>query len=226
MKKAILLVCTAALAAGCSPSTKLENSWRDPAVTINSATFNKIMVAALLKNESTRRSVEEQLVERLRGKGIPSYTMLMVKDMTPENEAKLKQKFEEKGIDGAIVMRLVDVNKKMEYVPGSSTTVSAAYAMPAGAVPYGAYPYGAYPYANNFYGYYGMSYSTYSSPGYYQESNTYYVETSVFNLKENKLIWAGTTSSSNPDNLDKMIHDIAGVISYQMRAEGFVSTKK
>lgn len=224
MKKAILILCAAALVAGCSPSTKLENSWRDPAVTINHTTFNKIMVAALLKNESTRRSVEEQLVERLKGKGVPSYTMLMVKDMTPENEERLKQKFDEKGIDGAIVMRLVDVNKKVEYVPGS-TSVSAAYAMPAGAVPYGAYPYGG-AYGGGFYGYYGMSYSSYSSPGYYQESKTYYVETSLFSLKENKLIWAGTTSSSNPDNLDKMINDIAGVISYQMHAEGFISKKK
>ncbi|PZF74401.1 lipoprotein [Taibaiella soli] len=222
MKKSILILCAAALVAGCSPSTKLENSWRDPAVTINSTTFNKIMIAALLKNESTRRSVEEQLTERLKGKGYPSYMMLMVKDMTPENEEKLKQKFTEKGIDGAIVMRLVDVNKKVEYVPGS-TSVSAAYAMPYGAAPYGVNPY---TYNGGFYGYYGMSYASYSSPGYYQESKTYYVETSVFSLKDNKLIWAGTTSSSNPDNLDKMIHDIAGVISYQMRAEGFISTKK
>jgi len=223
MRKTILTLCVSALMASCSPSTKLENSWRDPAVTINHTTFNKIMVAALLKNESTRRSVEEQLVERLKGKGIPSYTMLMVKDMTPENEERLKQKFDEKGIDGAIVMRLVDVNKKVAYVPGS-TNVSAAYAMPAGAVPYGANPYGAY--GGGFYGYYGMSYSSYSSPGYYEESKTYYVETSLFSLKDNKLIWAGTTSSSNPDNLDKMINDIAGVISYQMRAEGFISNKK
>lgn len=204
MRIAASLLCTL-LIFGCSPSTKMEHSWRDPTVTVTPATFNKILVAALVKNEATRRAIEDQIVEKLKGKGVASYTMILESDMKKENADALKQKLTQKGVDGALVTRLVNVDKTVEYVPGTSGV-------------YGGYGVG-------FYGYYGMSWGAYYSPGYYEQNKTYFVETNLFSVKDNKLIWSGTTATTNPGTTDDMLRDIGKTIYYEMRAEGFISKK-
>ena len=52
---------------------KIINSWRDPTVTIDTASLNKFMVAALLKNQTVRRQVEDQMSAMVPGKAVQSY---------------------------------------------------------------------------------------------------------------------------------------------------------
>jgi hypothetical protein len=57
-------------------STKITNSWREPGAHLYSGEWNKILVVALLKNETNRRKVEDELLLYLNGKGIVSYNYL------------------------------------------------------------------------------------------------------------------------------------------------------
>ena len=68
-------------------------------------------------------------------------------------------------------------------------------------------------------GWYGYRYA---SPGYYQEDKTFYVETNVYSLTENKLLWSGTTSSLNPSNLDKTIDAIIAALKGQMQQQKLI----
>lgn len=68
-------------------------------------------------------------------------------------------------------------------------------------------------------GWYG--YRNYS-PGYYSENKTFMVETNFYSLKENKLLWSGTTSSLNPTSLDKTMDQIINSIKYELKKKGFV----
>ncbi|HSK12476.1 MAG TPA: hypothetical protein VK907_04625, partial [Phnomibacter sp.] len=188
------------LTSGCAPSTTLSKSWRDPATTITMGQFSKILIAAFVKDETSRRIIEDDVVKMIKGKAVASYQVLgsARADMSEE---ELAAKVQGEGFDAAVVMRMLDMEKEMEYVPGT----------------------GAYPaYYRGFYGFYRGVYSGFYNPGYYQENKIYSVETNIYSLKENKLIWSGVTETVNPTKLDKMVSEIGKVIFDEMKKQGFL----
>jgi len=68
-------------------------------------------------------------------------------------------------------------------------------------------------------GWYGYRYA---SPGYYQEDKTFYVETNFYSLKDSKLLWSGTTSSLNPEKLDKTVSEIIETLKQQLQKQGLM----
>jgi hypothetical protein len=61
---------------------------------------------------------------------------------------------------------------------------------------------------NGFYrGYYGGIYSV--SPGYYSESTTYNVQANLYSVSEEKLIWTGDISTTDPGSIEAATYDIS-----------------
>jgi hypothetical protein len=201
MKKIFLLGAIALVLNACAPATRIDKSWRDPNTTITDSSFSKVLVVALLKNETTRRVVEDQLIQRFNGKGVASYGYFTDKELTEAKAAGFKDKLITEGFDGAVVMRLINVDKETSYVPGTAT-----------------FP----PYYGGFGPYYFNSWSTFYSPGYYTTDKIYNVETNVYSFKQDKLIWSGITSTVNPAKTEKMFSEISDVVATKMRREGFL----
>ena len=109
MKKLLLLLLIPAAIFSCAPSTRIEKSWRDPNTSIVAGSWNKVLVVGLLKDETTRRVVEDQLVARFKGKGVPSYTYFTDKEVTEAKSSGFKDKLVTDGFDGAVIQAgLVD----------------------------------------------------------------------------------------------------------------------
>ncbi len=68
-------------------------------------------------------------------------------------------------------------------------------------------------------GWYGYRYAT---PGYYSENTTFMVETNLYSLESEKLLWSGTTSTLNPSKLDKTIDDIFATLRYEWQKKGLI----
>ncbi|MEI8005357.1 MAG: hypothetical protein WCI48_04055 [Bacteroidota bacterium] len=68
-------------------------------------------------------------------------------------------------------------------------------------------------------GWYGYRYST---PGYYSEDKTFYVETNFYSLDGNKLLWSGTTSSLNPSQFDQTLDEIIKAIRSELIQKGLI----
>lgn len=203
MKKitlAALMIITTLITA-CS-STKITSSWRQPDKTVVVEHLNKVLVVALFKDETSRHKAEDQMAGYLDGKGIVSYNYLDA-NFNKANEALLREKIKTDGFDGAVTMRLVDVDKEKIYTPGNTSF----------------YPN----YYRNFSGYYYRSWSNYSTPGYYSTTKIYTIETNVYSIKEDKIIWSGLTETTNPDGVKKMTEEVAQVVYKEMVKEGFVS---
>jgi len=184
------------LLTGCGPSTKIEKSWADPSLASGPKPFNKVLVIGLLKDESTRRIAEDKMVSAIKvSTAVQSYVYLLPTD-TKDNTAEVGERMKKDGFDGIVIMRLADMEKSMNYVPGTT--------------------YGGWG------GYYGYGYGMYGSPGYYTEDKTYYVETNVYSLGDDKLMWSGMTSTINPSKTGKMIDDIIIAIRDQMKKEGLI----
>jgi len=185
-------------------TTKITSSWREPNKEVAVSTLNKVLVVALFKDETSRHKAEDQMAGYLNGKGIVSYSYLD-NNFDKKNEDALREKIKRDGFDGAVTMRLVDVDKEKIYTPGNTSFYPSYY--------------------RNFSGYYYRSYSYFSNPGYYSTTKTYTIETNVYSIKEDKIIWSALTKTTDPEGVQKMTEEVAEVIFKKMVKEGFISTK-
>lgn len=186
----------AVLPLACAASTRISDSWRDPSVT--TVDLNKILVVAVTANESVRRAAEDAMVRAIkRGNAVSSYTLLSG-DQLGDEEA-FRAAIQQNAFDGAVTMRLVGREQQTTWVPGS-------------------YPAPYY----SFYGYYGWSYPAVYDPGYLQTDDIVKIETNVYSIKDDKLIWTGLSESFNPDNVSSLVADIAEAIADDMRAKGLL----
>lgn len=140
------------------------------------------------------------MIAYLEGKGVVSYDYLD-KDISVKSEEVIRQKIKQDGFDGAITMRLMDVDKeRVKYRSNNSMS----------------------PYFNTFSGYYFFNWPYYANSSYYSTTKTYTVETIVFSISEDKVIWTGTTQTTDPDGLTKMTEEIAKVVYDKMIKDGFI----
>ena len=181
-------------------STTIISSWKEQNKQIEIGKLHKVLVVALFKDETNRRKAEDQMVIYLKGKGIVSYNYLD-DNISAKNEEAIRDKIKADGFDGAITMRLIDVDKEKTYTPGNITSYPSYY--------------------QTFGGYYYRNWNYYRTPGYYSTTKTYTIETNVFSIKEDKIIWTGITQTTNPEGVNKLTEEVTKVVYKKMVSEGF-----
>ncbi len=185
-------------------STKIISTWREPNKEISLQKLKKVLVVALFQDETSRRKAEDQMVGYFYGKGVASYDYLD-KSISEKNEDVIREKIKKDGFDGALTMRLLDVDKENVYSRGNMSM----------------YP----PYYNNFSSYYFRNWGYYANPDYYLTTKIYTVETNVFSIKEDKIIWTGITKTTDPSGVVKMTEEIGKAVFNEMVKQGFISDK-
>ena len=154
-------------------------------------------------NEATRRAAEDALVERIGSdRAVASHTMFTAQEVqnAQDNEAAVRREVQDAGVDAAIVMRMVNEQQKLSYTPGMS------------------YP----SYYGGFYGFYGYGWGMAYSPGYLRTDTIVSVETNVYDLDGDELIWAGVTETFNPNEVSQMVNEIANAVSKDLRNRGLL----
>jgi len=211
MKK-FFIVLSSVFLLNCGSNTSIVSSWRDPDTTISQEQFKKVLVVALLKDEATRRTTENRIAATKPELFRTSYQIFNKTnlELTPEQKLSI---LKSENFDGVVTMRLVSTEKETEYVPGTNTSLYY------GGMYGGAYGYGF----NSWYGYYSP---VYYDPGYYQENTYYIVETNIFSVNRNKLIWTGTTKSSDISDLGLTVDNIIRTVYEEMKKDGSVVEPK
>lgn len=181
----------------CVPPTTLTRSWSDPSVSNGEfKPFKKVLVIARFRDATTQHIGEDRIVSEFKpGVAIPSYNYLSTSDST--NSAILKR-LKNDGFDGVVLMRLTDVRE--------SVNVQSTGGM------YGPYGYG--------YGY-GYGYPAYNNTTV-SVDKTFYVETCIFSLPSNKLIWSGTTSTFEPSSFSRALDEIITANKTEMIKRGLL----
>ena len=199
MRRIALLSIPILLATGCA-STKLVSQWRDPATT--QVKFTKVLAVMMSPEMVTRRAGEDSLVRILGpGRAVPSYTIFPEEKPTEQEAAKAR--LVQEGFDGVVILRPVDSRKEIQYVPG---TVS--YAPTYGSL------WGP--------GYWGYGWGSVYDPGYVVENTIVRVETVVYDLKQDKMIWASHSETVNPTGLETMIAEIAQATALAIKRQGLI----
>jgi hypothetical protein len=106
--------------------------------------------------------------------------------------------------EGAVIMRVVSKDQELNYSPGTSW-------------------YGAYPQYGSFGGYWGYGWGMAYDPGYLRTDTIVMVETLVYSLVQDKLLWAGQSKTTNPTNIKNFIAELSDGAAKEMRKAGFVN---
>ncbi|MBS1519310.1 MAG: hypothetical protein JSS91_14600 [Bacteroidetes bacterium] len=176
----------------CSSVTEMSGTWKKPATAAKK--YKEIIVMGISDNIVAKSKVENAVVSQLKKNGINavSGTNTLPNSMfdsdgdgkaDPENQEKVKAKLKELGIDGAIVISVLDIKEEERYVPGTSY-----YS------PYNSY----YP----FYNYYWGSYNVVHSPGYYTKSTNVFLTSNFYNVNDEQLLWSAQSQTFNPTSLN------------------------
>ncbi len=200
--KGVAVIVLLVTLAGCA-STSIRDSWTAPGIQ-GPLDYQKILVVFMDPTEATRRAAEDALVARIGSdRAVASHTMFTVQEVqnADQNESANRGKVEAAGIDSAVIMRLVNEQQKLSYSPGMT------------------YP----SYYGGFYGYYGRGWGMAYSPGYMRTDTVVSVETNVYSLDNDELVWAGTTETLNPNDVAKMVNEIADAVNKELRSQGLVT---
>jgi hypothetical protein len=77
-------------------------------------------------------------------------------------------------------------------------------------------------YYGGFYGMYGYGWGAAYSTGYLRTDTIVSVETNLYQLDGDKLLWSGVTETFNPNEITKMVNEIADTVSKDLRSRGLL----
>ena len=190
----ISLVSLLALA-GCATTDK-TSEWRDPAYTGDK--LNDILVIGVSKQVSVRRTFESNLVVELQKRNVNAVPSTSFMDMeTKIDHETVKAAIADKKIDAVLVTHLVGVEKKQTYV--APTPVMAS----------------------GYYGYYSMAYNRSLDPGYYEQYEVMKLETSLYDVNTEKLVWSMGSDTMDSGSNDKVIKSNIEAVIKALGNQGF-----
>lgn len=187
----------ALLLAACARSTEIVNTWHDPAV--EQLHFTKVLAVCMCRDAGVRRTVEDRLAQRIKN-AVPAYTI--IPDAELADVDKMKARVQQEGFDGAVVVRLVGIDKEHTYVPGS------AYAVPA--------PYGT------MWGGWGYGWATAYEPGYVTEDVVVTLDTNVYRMQDQKLVWNSRSRSYDPKSVPKLVDEVVDATVAKMQQDKII----
>ena len=205
-----LTILSAAFLTGCA-TTGFVSTWKAPDAAPLHPIGSKVAAVVMMGNEAARRAAEDALAREITARGaqgVPMYSVL--KEGRPDNEQAARAALEAGGFDGAVVMRPVSKEKEISSTP-------AMYTGPM---------YGGY-----WGGYYGYGWGTpwgYGpvAGGEIRTDTIVSLETLVYSLKQNKLVWGGQTRTTNPANVDQLIKETSALVAQELQKQGLTPKKQ
>ena len=203
LRRTALVLALAAVAAGCA-STRFTNTWRDPQARDLSLAGKTIVVAVQRADEAARRSAEDALVAQLNARGAKGVAAYTLGGAELRDSVAAQQKILATGAEGLLVMRITNAQDKVTSTPQATIAMD--------------------PWMRRPWGWYGMGWGmAYSTPAV-TTTQIVTVETRVYRVgREDRLLWAGTSQTSDPSSLDKMLVDVAKRAGEEMRKEGILA---
>ncbi|WP_259067749.1 hypothetical protein HDF24_19115 [Mucilaginibacter sp. X4EP1] len=215
MKKSMyknLMLLSVLLIAACGTSTYITGSYKAPGVT--TVSYKKVFITVLTANTVVKQKVETGLAQYFNSKGIATVKSI---DVFPpdfhtsgndKNKDTVLKGIRQAGCDGIFTVALENKETDTHYVPGTASI----------------YPSVGVAYYGTFGTYYRYGYSTFYSPGYYTTDRTYYLETNLYDVADEKLIWSAQSKTYNPSSLDSFLQDYEQAITQQVIKDGLVAT--
>jgi hypothetical protein len=188
-------------------TTSFVSTWKAPDATALQLKGAKVAAVVMISNEAARRAAEDALAREITAHGAQGVAMYTIQpEARPNNEQAVRAAVEGAGVAGAVVMRPVGKEKEVSATP----------------VAYGGPTYGGY-----WGGYYGYGWgSPYAYGGTEIRTDTIVsIETLVYSLRQNKLVWAGQSRTTNPTGVDQLVKETSAAVALELQKQGLIPKK-
>jgi hypothetical protein len=181
----------------------LRTMFSSPEAPRTSFAGKKVAAFVFTSDDSLRMSGEEALARELgtRGiQGVATYRMIPREEIVSAERAR--PWLERGNVAGVVALRPVSIEKS----GGAAEAVwSESYAR-----------------YNSLWGFYDYSATVFINPMALKETTTVTVQTLVFDVPSNKLLWAATSSTTNPKELQGYIGDLVKAAIGEMRKQHLI----
>jgi hypothetical protein len=190
--KVWLGLCAAVGLSACA--TGLVSSWKAPDAESFRLSGEKVAAVVMAGDPTIRLAGEDALARELSARGAVGVPMYTLLAGAIPDEAKARAAAEQAGIVGVVVLRPVHIDKEISSRPGTY----------AGPMFWG----GAYGH-----GWGGTEIRT---------DTIVIVETLVYSLAQNKLVWGGQSKTRNPASVDRLIENTARQVADELVRQGLI----
>ena len=161
-----------------------------------------ILVIAITGNEHNRRSFEKKFVAQLKSVGVDAISseeaIPMPADLKMKKETILTAVNQYEN-DAVIITHLIGKEEKDVYTRGSGH--------------------------GGFFGFYRSRFSYANDPGYSSTSTTVQLETNLYDVKTEKLIWSGKSETWSKDSKDEIINDVIKTVINNLQKNKLIAPK-
>ena len=182
-----------------SAAPKFTSAWRSPDAGSVSFAGKKVAALVISQDDSLRMAGEEALVRELTARGLQSVATYRIAPKEELQSAdRAKGWFEKANVDGVVAMRPVSKDKRTTYNPGIWVN----------------------PYYSTFWGYYGYGWGSVYIPGSVERDTIVVVETTIYSVSRNQLLWAAVSETKNPKTLQRFVEDLVKESVKELHKQG------
>lgn len=192
---AMLLLVALLAPSGAFAGAKLTTTWRDPGVT--KLNFSKVVVAFISNDADLRHRVEGGLARRI-PRSVAANTL--VPDGELKDREAVKARLLSNSVDGAIVVRLVDLKRDMVVSQGESWYVAAP----------------------GFWDTWDTNWLTVHTANYAYEEKIVTADIILYSVATAKPIWVGRLKSTNPKFLKGLLDDLVKAGSAELKKQKLI----
>ena len=201
MKRVLMttLPATVMAFAALSAASDFKSVWKSPDAAHVSFAGKKVAALVITQDDSLRVSGEESLVGELTARGLQAVATYRI---APTEELQSAERargwFDKAGVEGVIALRPVSSDTRISY--NDSLWLSPSY--------------------HTFWGYYGYGYSSAVVIGSVDRDTVITVETLIFSVARNQLLWAAVSETRNPKTLQRFVADLVKESVKELHKQG------
>ncbi len=203
---ALLIAVTA-----CSKTnTSISQSYRNPGY--EQTVLRKLLVIGVAQNQESRKAFEDAFASAITNEGGEAQASWgLLPDSTQLSEEQIRGAIEGGGFDGVLITRLLSVDQTKEYTPASTYNKPRTRYYAGGLSPYGGY-----------YGFYGTTYAEVHTPGYLETSTTLRLETNLYSVATNGLIWTAQSDTVDPASIPDARASMTAAVAKKLKEEKLI----
>lgn len=180
-----------------------DSTWMAPDARPLQLRGAKVAAVVMAKDDTLRRAAEDKLAKEITARGAEGMAMYKLFPDFAGDEAAARTRLEQAGVSGAVVMRPLAVEKEVTVTPVMYTD----------------------PMHRGFWGgYYSEGWGNAWGPtgGEVHTDSVVVVETLVYSLAQNKLVWGGQSRSTNPKDVDQLVGEVAAAAAKELEERGLI----
>lgn len=177
-------------------TTQFTGVWLDE--NYKAGPIKSIMIVGVAKNQRNRNIFETAMVKAFAAQGVRAISSLQVLGDEKISKESIFVAAKKADVQAVLTTRLVGINTEQVYHPPE------IYVVPD-------------PYYYRWDSYYPHMYEYVESPGYVAIYKYVNLETNIYDREERRLIWSAASETFNPQDVNKVVDDLAKAFIKKLR---------